>query len=245
MLNTEKIIEKLKAIMEQNGPDYLTDEPYEVYRELLRGADTDKKTAALILYGLVNGVTDEAGPDGDPVLLSKAIQRRCGLNKKTADRLAAIFLALYSKENEQDWKAKNRAGLAQFLREEMFCTWKGSAVWDEGNGTVDCYYRADLILSPSEAVAGDQKLTQMLKKNPFMTKEAIRQYFEKDLFRYLDSQFEEYCICDDYYQPVAEDFEIDYYASEWCGKHGFELVSCEGGGGDGGYEPKLRRGGWY
>ena len=52
-------------------------------------------------------------------------------------------------------------------------------------------------------------------------------------------------IHDDYYQPVAEDFEIDYYASEWCGKHGFELVSCEGGGGDGGYEPKFRRGGWY
>lgn len=49
-----------------------------------------------------------------------------------------------------------------------------------------------------------------------MTKEAIHQYYENNLREYLDAEFEEYCTCDDYYQPVAEDFEITSYVSDWC-----------------------------
>ena len=112
-------------------------------------------------------------------------------------------------------------------------------------GSVDCYYNAEIILKPTEAVAADKELSQMLKKNPFVTKEAISEHFEKKICKYLDDEFEEYCTCDDYYQPVVEDFELEYrIKNEWCKKNGFDFVSCEGDGYDDGYEPNFRRG-WH
>ena len=75
-----------------------------------------------------------------------------------------------------------------------------------------------------------------------MTKESIREFYEKKLKEYLDSEFEEYCTCDDYYEPVVEDYHLTYDVEHWCKEHGFEVVSCEGEGRDGGYEPKFRRG---
>ena len=32
--------------------------------------------------------------------------------------------------------------------------------------------------------------------------------------------FERYCTYEDYYQPVVEDFEFDYYLEKWCEKNG-------------------------
>lgn len=241
---TENVIIQLKEIIDNNGPDYLTDEPYKVYLKLVESDGVDRKTAGAVLYFLVNGGMDDIYPDTDPASLSKAIQSRCCLNKKMADELTAIFLSLYSQENKEEWKEKELEGLAQFLKEEFICMWDGHAVWDEGNGTVDCYYDAEIVLSPKDPVAKDDKLSKLLRKNPFMEKDVIREYFETKLSDYLDREFEEYCTCDDYYQPVVEDFEAESYIKEWCSKNGFEFVSCEGDGDDSGYEPKFRKG-WY
>ena len=65
---------------------------------------------------------------------------------------------------------------------------------------------------------------------------AIREIYVKNLKEYLDREFEEYCTCDDYYQPVVEDFELDYYLKDWCKKNGFKVISCEGDGDDSGFE---------
>ena len=78
----------------------------------------------------------------------------------------------------------------------------------------------------------NKDLQKLLKKNPFMTKESIYAFYEKKLKKYLNPEFEEYCTCDDYYEPVVEAFELTY---------GFEVISYEGDGSDGGYEPKFRR----
>lgn len=239
MRNNEYLAAMLIKLVDQNGLAYLNDEPYKVYLELIRNKDVDRKTASMILYALINDVNSAVGSDSDPADVSRMIQERCSLNKKAAENLADIFLTLYSKENEKKWEKMKLEGLSRFLKGKFVCIWKGFAVWDEGNGTVDCHYQAEIVLSPGITFQTDKKLDQLLKKNPFMTKEAIHEYFEKDLCQYLDDEFEEYCTCDDYYQPVVEDFDIDYYVSEWCGKNGFELISCEGNGEDGGYEPRF------
>lgn len=106
---------------------------------------------------------------------------------------------------------------------------------------MDCHYQAQIVLAPTEKAADDKIVLKMLEKNPFMTKEAISRYFEKSLKHYLDDEFEEYCIEDDYYQPVCEEFDIDDHLSDWCEKYGFELIDWDGDGGDDGYEPKFRR----
>ena len=90
-------------------------------------------------------------------------------------------------------------GLVDFLGEIFNCTWKGFAVWDAGNGTVDCTYEADIVLKPTTKVSDNKELSLLLKKNPFMTKEEINTYFEKQIRKYLDNEFEKYCTEDDYY----------------------------------------------
>lgn len=62
----------------------------------------------------------------------------------------------------------------------------------------------------------------------------------------MSYEFEEYCTEDDYYPPVVVDFgsNMEYALPEWSKENGFEFVSWEGDGDDGGYEPKFRKG-WY
>ena len=239
----ETIVASFKSIIDKNGPGFLEDEPYRVYIELVKSG-TDRKTAAAILHFLVSGALKEADTDSEFEGLSKSIQKVCSLNKKMSDRLAAIFLSLYTNENKEEWEGRHLEGAKQFLHEEFVFKWKGFSVWDEGNGTVDCQYEAEIILRPTKAILNDEELGDLLQKNPFTEKEIIHDLFEKRLCKYLDYEFEEYCTEDDYYQPVVEDFEIDYRVEDWSKKNGFEFVSCDGSGDDGGYEPKFRRG-WY
>lgn len=241
----ETIANVLKEIIEKNGASYPSDEPYSVYYELVESGAADRKTAAALLHFLANGLLEEAGC-GDEELLSGIIRKECSLNKRMSDRLAAILTFLCSEENRKKWKDKDREGLKQFLSEKFVCTWKGSAVWDEGNGTVNCRYKVEIVLKPTEAITSDRELSRQMEKNSFMTKEAIHELFARRLKEDLDYKFEEYCTEDDYYPPVVEDFgvNLEYDLPRWCKENGFELVSFEGDGDDGGYEPKFRRG-WY
>ena len=242
----EGIVKALEEIIDQKGPKYLTDEPYQVYVELISSGVADRKTAAALLHLLASGLLETADPGYDAELLSGSIRRECSLNKRMADRLAIILYTLYSEDNKREWRSRNLKGLAEFLEEEFSYDWKGSAVWDAGNGTVDCHYEARIILRPTGSVSGDKDLTRLLGKNPFATKETIHDLFSKKLRKYLDYEFEDYCTEDDYYQPVVEDFgsNLEYDLQKWSEENGIEFVSCEGDGNDDGYEPKIRKG-WY
>lgn len=242
----EDIVKALKEIVDKNSPKYLTDEPYRVYEELLESGMADRKTAAALLHLLASGLLEAADPGYDVELLSGSIRRECSLNKRMSDRLAIILYTLYSEDNKRKWRSKEKEGLTQFLKEEFSYDWKGYAVWDEGNGTIDCHYKARIILRPTKDVFSDKELTELLTKNPFATKETICDLFTKRLQEYLDYEFEDYCTEDDYYQPVVEDFgnNLEYDLKQWSEENGFEYVSCEGDGDDGGYEPKFRKG-WY
>lgn len=127
---------------------------------------------------------------------------------------------------------KEKEGLTQFLNEDFLYDWKGFAVWDAGNGTVDCHYEARIIVKPTKAVSEDKELARLLTKNPFTTKEKIRDLFARRLQDYLDHEFDYYCTCEDYNQPVVEDFEdnLEYDVKQWSEKNGFEFVSCDGDG---------------
>lgn len=235
------VAEKLKELINRNGPKYLTDEPYEVYQELVKAKVTDKKTAGAIILMSVNGIIDNVNPEVNPEFLSKLIQRECCFNKKMSDRLAEIVLELHSSENEKEWKNNDLAGLELFKTEKISYQWKGSATWYVSNGCVDYHYNAEIEIAPTDGIVIEGKLDRLLKKNPFMSKESIREYYLKKLKEYLDSEFEEYITEDDYYEPVAEDFELEYCVKDWCKKNGFELLSCKGDGGDDGFEPSFRR----
>lgn len=240
-----KTAAKLKEITGRSGLEYMVDEPYKVFKELCETGAADRKTAGAVLYFLVNGMLDGLNEESECDDLSVEIQNKCCFNKEMADTLSSIFISLYSKENMDEWKDMNLQGFSQFKNEEFSLNWKGFAVWDYGMGTVSCHYEADITVRPTENVMVDSELSEALIKNPFMTKEALQEYYTKLLRDHLDSEFEDYCTCDDYYQPVVEDFMADRCAvSGWCRKNGFELIACEDSGYDDGYEPKLWEGLW-
>ncbi len=203
----ERIVAGLKEIIDRNGPACITDEPYTVYLELLELKAVDRKTASAILYLMASRIVTiiEFAHDSTEEV-SEIIRRECSLNKRMADRLSIIMTALYSNSHRKEWKEMEREGLRQFLKEEFTHKWEGFAVWDAGNGTVDCHYEAEIILTPTEEITKDKELIRKLKNNSFMTKEAIHDLFAKRLREKLDYEFEYYCTCDDYYQPVVEDF---------------------------------------
>ncbi len=242
MNDVERTIEKLKELIDKNGYDYLTDKPLAVYKELEEAAPDEIITAGAILMLLVCGVWDEAKLIEDREELSGKIQTKCSFNKKMSDKLTDVIQTLYSEDNKAEWNEKREEGLGQFLKSNHTFKWEGFSVWEVGNGTVNCFYNAEIELHPTKKAGQNKNLQKLLKKNPFMTKESIREFYENKLKEYLDSEFEEYCTCDDYYEPVVEDFELTYDVEHWCKENGFEVVSCEGEGRDGGYEPKFRRG---
>lgn len=228
-------------MIDNNGPSFLTDEPFHVYNELLNSGVTDKKTASAILHVLAAGIDNSKFCD-DTEQMSDTIRTECSLNKKMADKLSIILTSLYSENNRKEWQKKKKEGLKLFLKEDFNCTWEGYVVWDAGNGTIDCYYKAQIKLKPTDMILKDKELTQLLNKNPFLNKEFISELFEKRLQDYLDGKFYWYCTCDDYYQPVVEDFGLNLEDDipEWCNDNGFEYISFDGKGYDGGYEPKYR-----
>lgn len=207
----EKTVAKLREIIDSEGPAYLENEPYLVYKELVDSRAADRKMAGAVLHALVSGSLNDAKNNCSIQELSESVQKECCFIKSMADKIAQIFLLLYSPDNKTAWEEKDKEGLRQFLGDEFTFTWKGFSVWDAGNGTVDCHYKAEIVLMPTESIR-----------------------------EYLDNKFEEYCTEDDYYQPVVEDFDIDYQVSEWSKENGFEVVSCDGNGENSGYEPKFR-----
>lgn len=228
----EPIVEKLKELIDKNGPDYLTDKPNSAYKEL---AETDQKNTVIageVLMLLASGILDGVKIVKDKDDLSREIQKDCCFNKGLSD----IIRTLYSKDNNAEWENKNRKGLEQFLAQEHAFRLEGFVVWDAGSCTMDCYYDADIGLNPVKEAESNKGLQKRLKKNPFLSADEIYKFYEKELDEYLNRKFEEYSTCDDYYEHVVEDFELESYVEDWCKKNGFKLISCEDDGRDGGFD---------
>ena len=208
------IVNKLKKIINVNGPHFLGENPYQTYIELIEDGAVDRKTAGAILCFLVNGLSKYLDSNNDITELTKIIQNECGFNEDISASIAAIFVNLYSKENIKKWKSKEKEGLKHFLNDEFTYKWTGFTIWYVNNVSMDCHYQAEIVLSPTQDVIKDNKLAQMLEANPFLKKKAIREYFEEKLKTYLDE-----CV------------------EEWCKMNGFKFISCDGSGYDDGYEP--------
>lgn len=238
----EKIAELLKGIIDSEGPDYLTDHPYEVYLKLTEDPDIDSETAAVVLHSLVLDVAKPIrGSKRIPKdALAKLIKQKCRLSQKTSEWLVDLYLALYSKSNKAEWKENRNAGLQEFLEMEWPIEWKGYSEWHAGNVYVECKYKANFTIAALDSWKADKYLEATIKKNPFLTSEDIAQYYVDQLLEYLDDKFEYYFTCDDYYPPVAEDFEADDYVQDWCKENTFELVDFEGVGNSSDYIPNGR-----
>lgn len=153
--------------------------------------------------------------------------------KKEYDKAVEALSRLLDEQKRQD------AGKNITLDAWTF-KWNGEAVWDAGSGTVDCEYEATVVFKPCRDIRGPEVKKLQIEQNDF-TPEDLYLVLEKSLRDMLDSEFEDYCSDDDYYQPVVEDFEAEEYIKDWAEKRGLEVVSFDGDGDDRGFEPKGRR----
>ncbi len=244
--NVTNIANFLKDIIYEKGETYLEDEPYEVYKEIVKANICKKETAASILHLFVCFESKDFNNIEDKEIMSKLIQKKCNFKKGIADVLTEILISLYSIDNKNNWKKNEFIGLKEFFNEEFNFSWHGYSVWDNGNVTLDCNYDAKIVLKPTNKIKNDENLAQELKKNAFLTKELIYDYFSVKIKKCLDDDFEYYCTCEEYYEPIVEDYydNLEYTLRDWCKENGFEFVSCEGKGVTGDYEPKYS-GHWY
>lgn len=236
----QKVVSFLKELIDNNGEDYLKNETFKVYKELIDSKILDKNTSVCILHLLLSvDIKEVVTKEEDKDSISKIIQKECYFNKKIADYLTQIFISLYSNDNKTEWKNNELVGLKEFIDEIFKYEWNGSSTWESEGISVDCEYNATIILKPTKKILEDKELSDLLNKNKFLSKEAIYDYFADKLEKYLDDDFEYYCTCDDYYPPVAEDYydNLDGNVKSWCKENGFEFKSCEGEGETGDYEP--------
>lgn len=127
--NIENIVTFLKEIISKNGETYLEDEPYEVYKELLKSNVCNKETAASLLHLFVCFESKDFRKLKDKEICSKLIQKECNFKKGMADFLAEIMLSLYSKNNKTEWKKNEFGGIKEFLNEDFNYSWHGFSIW--------------------------------------------------------------------------------------------------------------------
>ena len=62
---TEDIVKALKEIIDKKGTNYLSDEPFQVYTELIRSGNADRKTVAALLHLLADDLLETVDPGYD------------------------------------------------------------------------------------------------------------------------------------------------------------------------------------
>ena len=113
-------------------------------------------------------------------------------------------------------------------------------------------YAEELAAILKEAYSADnidrEKLLTVLKKAlpnfAYCSLEEIQKVIAKQLSADLDAEFEEFCTEDDYYEPVAEDYDFEYDLKEYCREYGLQARDFTYEGSDDGFEPYFRGGRW-
>lgn len=231
------IVNGLKDIIKEYGPNYLKDRPFEVYKELLKLEDSDRKICSAILCALVSDVIDSNNEYKDVNALSKKIQDSCIFNLNISNNLAYIFTELYSEENKKEFLETKDNNLNKFLQSEISLLWDGYSIWHYTGGYIECFYKADILVAPYKKVLKNKNLKELLSNNPYVSTIKIQEHFIEEIRKYLDDDFNDFCTCDKYYEPVVEDYYLQSNLEYWCNKNGFKLLECEGSGYDGGYTP--------
>ena len=232
-MSYEIIKEKLKSIVDDEGIDFLSREPVKMYKRLTESADTDLRMCRCVLSVLLAGIMEKVqGASYDDEALSKWIQSECFYKKKVADKLAEMFLLLFSAENMATWSSKEEAGFREFCEGEWEYSFEGEETWHSGGGHVDCSCTVEIDFAVSDTDKARKVVAKELKLNPFLTDEAIYELIAKKLDGVLERELYDYVTGDDYYQPYMEDFGVNCQPAveKFCKESGLELLDfqCEG-----------------
>lgn len=224
----EKEIAALKKLIETNGPDYLTREPYEVYQCLL-DEKVSRTNAALILFTLVSETAEKA-KESEQKELSDYIRKNCCLQKKKADQLAEMYCQLFSRDHLEQWKDKAESGLKEFCEKNWNFQWDCSKEWHQGSGFVECTCEITAEFQTDNPDIMKERFAAKLQENPFLTASEISDDLKSVLSEMLDDDVDEFVNADDYYEPWMEDYDCQDVLEKFARQYGMKLLdhSCDG-----------------
>lgn len=234
----------LKEIVDKNGMEYLCKKPYAVYRSL-KSQKIDSRIYRVVLVSLLAGASEYA-VEMDEKELSSCIQKECCLKKAAADQVSLMWIALFGKDNIEEWARNDGQGLRNFCGKVWEYSWEGGAAWYSGGVHIDCWCSGAAEIEVSDETKVKSETAGLLKKNPFVSEEKIFDHYKMILDGMMDEELEDYVTCDDYYPPVMEDYgeNFEYALEQFCKKYGFDLVSCECNGDMSDFEPNDSRYRW-
>ena len=266
----DTVYDYLKDVIDDEGIDYLSREPYEVFKYLTEEMKLDRRVCCCVLSALLAGVVEETlrilgvdlDDEGNPVMtamfgvidesnlipdddlkrLSKWIQKECFYKKNVADELAEMFLQLFSTENMASWDNRSEEGFKVFCEDEWEYKFHGEQTWHHGGGCVDCYVDISVNFSVEKPEMLKLLVEKDLARNPFMTADAIFEKVSKALDDMFHRDMEDYTESETYYEPYMEDYSSngEYVLKEFCEKNGLKLIYFECDGSESGFEPDSR-----
>ena len=269
-MNFALMEESLRNLVNDEGIDYLSREPFEVYRYLTDEMELDKKLCRSILSVLLAGVVEEtlkiqgvqSDAEGRPVLtglsgviedsnqipddklnrLTKWIQKECFYKKSLADDLAGMFLSLFSTENLAAWNVRTGEGFREFCDKEWKYKFHGEHTWHHGGGSEDCWVDIEMSFVVEESELFKELIKRDFTDNPFLSVEAIYDIVSDRLNELLQNDMEEYAEAETYYEPYMEDYQSngEPVVKEFCDNYGLKLLSFECDGSESGFEPDSR-----
>lgn len=230
MKDVSLIVNELKTLIDREGLDYLNDYPDKACASLLNSDCADKFTALVLLSSFRMDIPAFMEKSHSDKEILEHIKSMDFYSENVCALLTKIYSSLFSDENRSFWKKNEFAGVKAFLKSDFDISWNGSSVWSCNQGDVGCDYNAQITLRPEDEACIYKSLDKELRCNPFLSEDCISEIFYSSLTDYLNRKFDYYCTADDYYPPVAEDFEVDSYVEEWGKKNGFKVIKVDGSG---------------
>ena len=234
MKDMKQVIKFLKDYIWDNGFEELSENPFSLYLTMVKDTyGIEPKTARLVLVTLMSK-THEMAKNGCSIdEITSHIQSEHCLNKKTANELASLYLELFNEENTKTWDDAREAGFAEFCEKEWTVEWSGQCEWHAKRGMrFPCSAEATLTFRVEDAEMLHDHLAAKLKSNPFLSADDIYDILETEIEAGLDTDMEDYCNEDDYYEPYLDDFvsEGTYDSEEDWKSWGLEIIEFTGSG---------------
>ena len=226
----DEVLAFLAESINKNGPDSLQREPWKVYGAMMK-QELDPFQCRLVLTSLLAGACEKAQKT-DAEHLAAFLQKSCGLRKKPAEELAAMYADLFSAGRRSAWDANQDEGFREFCSETWEYKWDGEGAWHRGGGHYDCSSSITLTFSVADPAKTRKVVEKVLERNPFTSAEKIFDHLSKILDGELDEEMEDYVTAEPYYPPVMEEFDenAEDVIQKFCEKTGLKYTdfNCEG-----------------
>ena len=219
--------EYLENLIITHGFNYLTDNPYKIYNEVVRKEIADRLSAGALLLSLLNdipSIVEKAHNDVEQ--LANIISENTLLSRDTSTNLAQMYSDIFSPANSEKWEKLKYKGFKDFCANVWEFKSAASGVWRSKNKAA---FKYSSIVNVKFSIEDSEQIKRNANKellyNPFISADALHDYFEKIFNEYMSKKFKDLVTGDDYYEPdtylykerLPEDLE------EFCEEYGFAI----------------------